>query len=94
MNSDWSQIGSSAISGAQQGLEAAQADKASKMALKERKRRQIAQMLNQAFNRSQNTMQSQQEYGDSMSDFQAGRLQDVARGFADSIRGIRERTRR
>ncbi len=84
---DWSQIISGAVQGAGSGMQGASAYATSKDEAKEAKRRTLANLLNNSRRRNQHLFKSGQEHGDEMSDFRSQALQQVARGFIESLQG-------
>lgn len=63
----------------------------SKREARESKRKTIAKLLNNALNRNFKLMRAGQEYSDEMNDFKAKQMQDIARGFVDSLSGSTRR---
>lgn len=84
---DWSQIISGAGRGAGSAMQGATANATSKMEAKEAKRRTLANLLNQSLKRNQGLFRVGQEHSDEMSDFQSQAMQQVARGFVESLQG-------
>ena len=89
---DWAQIISAAGQGAGSGLQSASSNASSKMEAKEAKRRTMANLLNSALRRSKNIFRMGQEHSDDINDYQSQALQQVARGFVDSLHGSTGRT--
>lgn len=83
----WSQIISAAGQGAGQGMQGAAAYANSKKEAKEAKRRTLANLLSGAMKRNQNLFRMGQEHQDDMNDFQSQALQQMARGFVESLQG-------
>ena len=54
---------------------------------REAKRRTLAKFMNDAIKRNQQLYHSGQEHGDEMSDYQSQSLQNIARGFINSMQG-------
>jgi hypothetical protein len=84
---DWSQIISSAGQGAGNAMQGSNAYANSKQEAKEAKRRTLANLLNNAMKRNQNLFRMGQEHQDDMNDFQSQAMQQMARGFVDSLQG-------
>lgn len=84
---NWATILSGAGMGATSALQGMGANANSKMEAKEAKRRTLANLLNQALKRNQSLFRNGQEHGDDMNDFQSQALQQVARGFVESLNG-------
>jgi hypothetical protein len=84
---DWATIIRGAGEGGSSMLQGASAYATSKKEAKESKRRTIANLLNNALRRSYSMNQIGQEYSDEMADFRNQQLQQLARGFVDSLQG-------
>lgn len=85
---DWATIISGAGQGASSALQGIAGNANSKREAKESKRRTFANLLNQALKRNQNLFASGQQHSDDMNDFQSQAMQQVARGFVESLQGI------
>jgi hypothetical protein len=83
--SDWAQILSGAGQGASSAMQGATANATNKMEAKEAKRRTLANLLNQALKRNQGLFRVGQEHSDEMRDYQSQALQQLARGFIESM---------
>lgn len=86
---DWSQIIAGGAQGAGSAMQSATAYANSKKEAKEAKRRTLANMLNQALKRNQGLGRMGQEHQDEMNDYQSQALQQIARGFSESLQGSR-----
>lgn len=84
---DWAKIISGAGQGASAGLQANASNASSKKEAKEAKRRTLANLLNSSLKRNQGLFRLGQEHSDDMNDFQSQALQQVARGFIESLHG-------
>lgn len=84
---DWATIISGAGQGAGSAMQGAAAYASSKQEAKEAKRRTLANLLNQSMKRNQGLFRAGQEHGDEMNDFQTQAMQQIARGFIDSLQG-------
>ena len=84
---DWAKIIGSAGKAAGKSMQDESSAAQTKMAAKEKKRRTIANLLNQALKRKQSMFRAGQEYGGEMADTQSQALQNVAKGFIQSLRG-------
>lgn len=84
---DWAQILSGMGQGGSQALQGASALATSKREAKEARRRTLSNMLNQALKRNQALFKVGQDYGDEMGDYQSNALQQMARGFVESLQG-------
>lgn len=84
---DWAQVISGAGQGAGAAMQSNAANAASRFEAKEAKRRTLANLLNQALKRNQGLFRLGQEHSDEMNDYQAQAMQQVARGFADALKG-------
>lgn len=84
---DWARIISAAGEGAGSAMQGAAQYANSKSEAKEAKRRTLANLMNQSMKRNRGLFRKGQEYGDEMNDFQSQALQQVARGFVDSLQG-------
>lgn len=84
---DWAEIISAGGQGALSGMQGMAANANSKAKAKEAKRRTLANLMNSAMKRNQNLFMMGQEHSDDMNDFQSQVLQQVARGFIDSLKG-------
>ena len=84
---DWAKIIGSAGKAAGKSMQDQSSAAQTKMAAKEKKRRTIANLLNQALKRKQSMFRAGQEYGGEMADTQSQALQNVAKGFIQSLRG-------
>lgn len=88
---DWSTIISGVGQGAGSAMQSASANAGSRAEAKEAKRRTLANLLNQALKRNQGLFRLGQDHSDDMNDFQSQAMQQVARGFADSLKGSTQR---
>lgn len=81
------------LSGASQGASSALKSSTeyanSKREAKEAKRRTLANLLNNAFNRNQKLFRAGQDYQDDLSDYKSQAMQQVARGFVEALQGGR-----
>ncbi len=84
---DWASIISGAGQGVGSAMQGASAYATSKQEAKEAKRRTLANLLNQAMKRNQGMFRTGQEHQDDMNDFQSQAMQQMARGFVDSLQG-------
>ena len=84
---DWAQVISGAGQGAGSAMQSNAANAGSRVEAKEAKRRTLANLLNQALKRNQGLFRMGQDHSDDMNDFQSQAMQQVARGFADSLKG-------
>lgn len=84
---DWAEIIAAAGKGAGSAMQNNAAMAGNRREAKEAKRRNLTNMLNQALKRNQGLFRHGQEYSDDMSDFQSQAMQQVARGFTDSLKG-------
>lgn len=86
-NFDWAEVIKGAGQGASSAMNAAAANQGSKLETKEAKRRMLANLFNNSLKRRQNYMRMGQDHNDEMNDFQTQALQNVARGFIESLQG-------
>lgn len=84
---DWAQIIGSVGQGAGSAIQGASQAAQTKKEAKEAKKRTLANLLSSAMKRNQALFRAGQEYGDETSDYRAKSLQNVARGFVDSLHG-------
>ena len=84
---EWSKIISAAGEGAGSGMKSAAEYANTKREAKEAKRRTLANLLSSSRKRNQGLFRIGQEHSDEMSEFQANALQDIARGFVESLKG-------
>ena len=84
---DWSQIIQGAGAGAGSAMQGAAQFANTKQEAKEAKRRTLANLMNNAMKRNRALFRTGQDYQDEMNDFQSQALQQVARGFVDSLQG-------
>jgi hypothetical protein len=84
---DWTQIIAGVGQGAGSAIQGTYKSGQSKKEAKEAKKRTLANLLNSAMRRNQALFRAGQEYGDETSDYRAKSLQNVARGFVDSLHG-------
>jgi hypothetical protein len=84
---NWATILSGAAEGAGSMMQGASAAANSKKEAKEAKRRTLSNLLNQALKRNRSLFRVGQEYGDEMNDYQTQALQQMARGFVESLSG-------
>ncbi len=84
---DWVNIIAAAGEGAGKATQGAAAYANSKKEAKEAKRRTLANLINQALKRDQGLFRVGQENANDMNDFQSQAIQQVARGFIDSLQG-------
>lgn len=84
---NWANIISAGGQGAASGLQGMSANASSKAEAKEAKRRTLANLLNSSLKRNRGLFRMGQEHMDDMNDFQSQALQQVARGFIDSLQG-------
>lgn len=84
---DWAQIISGAGEGAGSTMKGASAYATNQRESKEAKRRTLANMLNSALKRNQGIYRMGQEHDDEMNDYRTQALQQVARGFIESLSG-------
>jgi hypothetical protein len=84
---DWASVIQGAGQGAQSAMNARAANQGSKAEAKEAKRRMLANLFNNSLKRRQNYMRMGQDHNDEMNDFQTQALQNVARGFVESLQG-------
>ena len=84
---DWASIISGIGQGAGSAMQGAAGLANSKKEAKEAKRRTLANMLTQALKRDQTLFGVGQEYSDDLNDYQSQALQQMARGFVDSLHG-------
>ena len=88
---DWAQIIQGAGQGASGAMESMAKNANSRAEAKEAKRRTLANILSQAMKRNRSLNRVGQEYGDDMSDYKSQAIQQVARGFADTLQGSTRR---
>lgn len=84
---DYAEIISGAGKGAGIGMQGAAANANSKAEAKEAKRRTLAGLLNNSQKRNRNLFKLGQEHSDEMNDFQSQAMQEIARGFVNSLKG-------
>lgn len=84
---DWAQIISGVGQGAGAAMQGASAYATSKKEAMEAKRRTLANLLSQAQKRNQGLFRVGQEHSDEMNDFQTQAMQQMARGFVESLQG-------
>lgn len=84
---DWATVIQGVGEGTGSAMQGASAYAQSKKEAKEAKRRTLANLLNAALKRNQGLFRMGQEHSDDMSDFQTQAMQQVARGFAESLQG-------
>ena len=84
---DWSRIIQGAGEGAGSAMQGAAQFANSKSEAKEAKRRTLANLLNQSMKRNRGLFRKGQEHGDEMNDYQSQALQQIARGFVESLQG-------
>ena len=79
------------VSGISGGVGKSIADSArsanTKSELKQLKKRTFGELLNRAMKRDMGLFRMGQEHADDTNDYQSQAIQDVARGFSDSLRG-------
>lgn len=85
--SDWAQIISSAAGGYSSAMDSAAKYAGTKREAKEAKRRTLANLMNSAMKRNRSMFRKGQEYSDEMNDYQSNALQQMARGFVESLQG-------
>ncbi len=85
--SNWSEIMKGAGEGASSAMQGAASYAGTRKEAKEAKRRTMANLLNQALKREQALQRIGQEYSDEMNDYQSQALQQMARGFIQSLQG-------
>jgi hypothetical protein len=88
---NWADILKGTSEGVGTAMQGASAFANTKKEAKEAKRRTIADLLNKALKRQQGLFRVGQEYSDDLNDYQSQALQQVARGFVDSMRGATNR---
>lgn len=84
---DWSRIISGAGQGASNAMQGASAYANSRKEAREAKRRTLANLMNQSMRRNQNLFKTGQEHADDMNDYQSQAMQQIARGFVESLKG-------
>jgi len=84
---DWASIISGAGQGASSAMQGATAYANNKSEAKEAKRRTLANLMTQALKRKQGLFRVGQENTDDMNDFQSQAMQQIAKGFVDSMQG-------
>lgn len=84
---DWSTIIQGIGQGAGSAMQGLSQSAATRREAREAKRRTLANMLNSSLKRNQGLFRAGQGYSDEMNDFQSQALQQVARGFIDSMNG-------
>lgn len=84
---DWASILSGAQEGASSALQGATAYANSKREAKEAKRRTLSNLMNRAMKRNQDLYRVNEENANEMTDYRSRALQEVAKGFIDSLRG-------
>lgn len=86
---NWSEIIKGSGEAATSALKSAAEYGGTKREARETKRRTLANLLNQALKREQGLQRVGQEYSDEMADYQSQALQQMARGFIQSLQGNR-----
>jgi serine phosphatase RsbU (regulator of sigma subunit) len=86
---DYAAVISGSAQGATAGLKGGQSYAESKRQAKEMRRRTIADLLNAALKRQNNTFNMNQEYAGEMKDYQSQALQNAARSFSGALSGTR-----
>lgn len=84
---EWGSILGDTAEGVSQGLEGRAHYKQAKREDLEARRRMFSNLLNSAFKRNRGLLKKGQEYGDEMNDYKSQALQNVARGFVESLQG-------
>ncbi len=84
---DWASIISSATQGAGSGMQSASSNANSKAEAKEAKRRTLANLLGNALKTSQGLFRVGREQAENFGDLKSTALQQMARGFIDSLQG-------
>lgn len=84
---NWATLISAAGQGAASGLQGASQYANSKAEAKEAKRRTIADLLNRAMKRDMAMFRTSQDHADEGADYQSQLMQQIAKGFVDSLRG-------
>ena len=84
---DWASIISGAGQAASSAMQGTTSYATSKKEAKEAKRRTLSNLMNQAMKRNQGLFRVGQEHANDMNDFQSQAIQQVARGFIDSMNG-------
>lgn len=85
--SDWAQIISGASGGASSAMSGSAQFANSKEEAKEAKRRTLANLMTNAMKRNRSLFKANQDYQDEMNDYQTQALQQMARGFVESLQG-------
>ena len=86
-SSDWATIIQGGAQGASQGFQSAAQTANTKEEAKEAKRRTLAELLRNSIKRDLSLFKAGTGHQNEMSDFQSQALQQIARGFVDSLRG-------
>jgi len=84
---NWATLISSAGQGAAEGLRGAAQNANSAAEIRETKRRTIADLLNKAMKRDMALFRASQEHADEGADYQSQIMQQIAKGFVDSLKG-------
>jgi len=90
---DWTRIIEGAGSGASEGFRGAAQQANTKKELKESKRKTFAELLRNALKRDLSMYRADVGHQDQMTTMGGDAMQQMARGFADSMRGITNRGR-
>lgn len=88
---DYAEILAGASKGTESAMRGATEYANTKRGAKESKRRTLANLLEKALKRDQALYRVGQEYSDEMNDTKAQSLQNVARGFVNSMQGSTRR---
>ena len=88
---DWASIIGGAGQGAAEGFRGAAQQANTKQELKEAKRKTFAELLRNALKRDLSMYRADVGHQDQMTSMSGDAMQQVARGFADSMRGITNR---
>lgn len=86
-NSDWATIIQGGAQGASQGFQSAAQYANTKDEAKEAKRRTLSELLKNSIKRDLSLFKAGTGHQNEMTDFQSQALQQIARGFVDSLRG-------
>jgi hypothetical protein len=84
---DWANIISGAGQGANSAMQSTATNAGSRYEAREAKRRTLANMLNSALKRQAGMQRARQEYSGDINDYQAQAMQNMARGFIESLQG-------
>ena len=84
---DYAEILSGGSKGATSAMKSATSNATSKAEAREYKRRILADLVNNSKKRNRNLFKLGQEHSDEMNDFQTQAMQEIARGFVNSLRG-------